>query len=52
MFLKTFELLEQKQSCIPPLKVLMCGMNGRGAKWHYGIIIFILHLYENGSFAL
>ena len=39
LWLITFEPLEQKQSYIPLLKVLMCGMNARGAQWHVGIFI-------------
>ena len=35
----TFEPLKQKQSYIPLLKVLMCGMNAWGAQWHGGIFI-------------
>ena len=35
----TFEPLEQKQSCIPLLKVLMCGMNAWGVQRHGGIFI-------------
>ena len=35
----TFEPLEQKQSYIPLLKVLMCGVNAWGAQWHGGIFI-------------
>ena len=38
-WLITFEPLEQKQSYIPLLKVLMCGMNAWGAQWHGGIFI-------------
>ena len=39
LWLITFEPLEQKQSYIPLLKVLMCGMNVWGAQWHGGIFI-------------
>ena len=39
LWLITFEPLEQKQSYIPLLKVLMCGMNARGAQQHAGIFI-------------
>ena len=39
LWLITFEPLEQKQSYIPLLKVLMCGMNVWGAQWHHGIFI-------------
>ena len=39
LWLITFEPLEQKQSYIPLLKVLMCGMNAWGAQWHGGIFI-------------
>ena len=28
------EPLEQKQSYIPPSKLLMCGMNALGVQWH------------------
>ena len=35
----TFEPIEQKQSYIPHLKVLMCGMNACGAQWHGNIFI-------------
>ena len=38
-WLITFEPLEQKQSYISLLKVLMCGMNAWGAQWHGGIFI-------------
>ena len=39
LWLITFEPLEQKQSYIPLLKVLLCGMNVRGAQWHNGIFV-------------
>ena len=39
MWLITFEPLQQKKSYIPLLKVLMCGMNARGAQQHAGIFI-------------
>ena len=39
LWLITFEPLEQKQSYIPLLKVLMCGMNSWGAQWHGDIFI-------------
>ena len=39
LWLITFEPLEQKQSYIPLLKVLMCGMNAWGAQQHAGIFI-------------
>ena len=39
LWLITFEPLEQKQSYIPLLKVLMCGMNARGAQRHDGIFM-------------
>ena len=39
LWLITFEPLEQKQSYIPLLKVLMCGMNAQGAQQHTGIFI-------------
>ena len=38
-WLITFEPLEQKQSYIPLLKVLMCGMNARGTQRHDGTSI-------------
>ena len=38
-WLITFEPLEQKQSYMPHLKVLMCGMNAREAQQHAGIFI-------------
>ena len=37
----TFDLLEQKQSYEPCLKVLMCGMNAQGGQWH--TLVFQLH---------
>ena len=36
-----FELLEQKQSYIPLIKVLIYGMNGFGAPWCGAILIFL-----------
>ena len=39
LWLITFEPLEQKQSYIPLLKVLMCDMNAWGAQWHGDIFI-------------
>ena len=39
LWLITFEPLEQKQSYIPHLKVLMCGMNAQGFQRHDGIFI-------------
>ena len=39
LWLITFEPLEQKQTYIPLLKVLMCGMNAWGYQWHGGIFI-------------
>ena len=38
-WLITFKPLDQKQSYIPLLKVLMCGINGQGPQWHNGIFI-------------
>ena len=38
-WLITFEPLEQKQSYVPLLKVLMCGMNSWEAQLHGGIFI-------------
>ena len=39
LWLITFEPLEQKQSYISPLKVLICGMNALGTQKHAGIFI-------------
>ena len=39
LWLITFGPLEQKQSYIALLKVLMCSMNARRAQWHGGIFI-------------
>ena len=39
LWLITFEPLEQKQSYVPLLEVLMCGMNIYGAQQHAGIFI-------------
>ena len=44
----TFEPLRQKQSCIPLLKVLMCGMRRSTACWHFYVVI---HLSKFGTFA-
>ena len=53
-----FEPLEQKQSYIPLLKVLVCGMNSWGSKWLGGIFTFqytilkmtvLLHKLSNGN---
>ena len=39
LWLLTFQPLEQKQSYIPLLKVLMCGMSTQGAQQYGGIFI-------------
>ena len=39
MWLITFEPLEQKQTYIPLLKVLVCGMNAQGPHWNSDISI-------------
>ena len=44
-FLITFESLELKQSCVPHLKVLMCGINTSSYQWcGFTFILYYSHL--------
>ena len=53
LWLITFEPLEQKQSYIPFLKVLMCGVNALGAQWQTGIFTVMLsQCYTFASFPM
>ena len=46
LWLITFELLELKQSYIPHLKVLMCGINGFSYQW-FGCIYILCYNHLN-----